>query len=45
MFNFFNQVNFHNPDTQQTDGTFGVITQTLTSDNQRQIQFALKLLW
>jgi len=45
MFNVFNQVNFHNPDTQQTDGTFGVITQTLTSDNQRQIQFALKLLW
>jgi hypothetical protein len=42
MFNVFNQVNFNNPDTQETDGTFGVITSALDG---RVIQFALKLLW
>jgi len=42
MFNAFNQVNFNNPDTQETDGTFGVIT---SARDGRLIQFALKLLW
>jgi hypothetical protein len=42
MFNVFNQVNFNNPDTQVTDGTFGVIT---SAQPGRVIQFALKLLW
>ncbi len=42
MFNVFNQVNFNNPDTQETDGTFGVIT---SAQDGRVIQFALKLLW
>jgi hypothetical protein len=42
MFNVFNQVNFNNPDTTVTDGTFGVIT---SAQPGRVIQFALKLLW
>ena len=42
MFNVFNQVNFNNPDTQETDGTFGQIT---SANPGRIIQFALKLLW
>ena len=42
MFNAFNQVNFNNPDTQETDGTFGQIT---GANPGRVIQFALKLLW
>lgn len=42
MFNVFNQVNFYNPDTTVTDGTFGVIT---SANDGRVIQFALKLLW
>jgi hypothetical protein len=42
MFNVFNQVNFYNPDSTVTDGTFGVITSALPG---RVIQFALKLLW
>jgi len=42
MFNVFNQVNFNNPDTQVTDGTFGVIT---GAQPGRVIQFALKFLW
>jgi hypothetical protein len=42
MFNVFNQVNFNNPDTYVTDGTFGVIT---SAQPGRVIQFALKLLW
>ena len=42
MFNVFNQVNFMNPDSAVTDGTFGVITSALPG---RVIQFALKLLW
>jgi hypothetical protein len=42
MFNVFNQVNFNNPDTTETDGTFGVIT---SANDGRLIQFALKLLW
>jgi hypothetical protein len=42
MFNAFNQVNFNNPDTTVTDGTFGVIT---GANDGRVIQFALKLLW
>jgi outer membrane receptor protein involved in Fe transport len=41
-FNAFNQVNFKNPDTQQTDSTFGQIT---SAYDGRIIQFALKLLW
>ncbi len=39
MFNVFNQVNFNNPDTQETDGTFGVIT---SAQPGRVIQFAFK---
>jgi outer membrane receptor protein involved in Fe transport len=42
MFNVFNQVNFYNPDTTETDGTFG---QILGASPGRVIQFALKLLW
>ena len=42
MFNAFNQVNFNNPDTTVTDGTFGQIT---GAQDGRVIQFALKLLW
>jgi hypothetical protein len=42
MFNVFNQVNFNNPDTTETDGTFG---QILGANPGRVIQFALKLLW
>ncbi|HEY7306744.1 MAG TPA: carboxypeptidase regulatory-like domain-containing protein [Bryobacteraceae bacterium] len=42
MFNVFNQVNFHNPDTTQTDSSFG---QILEAEDGRVIQFALKLLW
>jgi len=42
MFNVFNQVNFQNPDTTETDGTFG---QILGANDGRVIQFALKLLW
>ena len=42
LFNAFNQVNFNNPDTTVTDGTFGVIT---SANDGRLIQFALKLLW
>ncbi|HKF58360.1 MAG TPA: hypothetical protein VKJ45_23150, partial [Blastocatellia bacterium] len=42
MFNLFNQVNFNNPDTTQTDTTFGQIT---SAQDGRVIQFALKLLW
>jgi hypothetical protein len=42
LFNAFNQVNFNNPDTTVTDGTFGVIT---SANDGRVIQFALKLLW
>jgi hypothetical protein len=42
MFNVFNQVNFRNPDTTETDGTFG---QILGANDGRIIQFALKLLW
>jgi len=42
MFNVFNQVNFSNPDTTETDGTFG---QILGANDGRVIQFALKLLW
>jgi len=42
MFNVFNQVNFNNPDTTQTDSTFG---QILSAQDGRIIQFALKLLW
>jgi hypothetical protein len=42
MFNAFNQVNFSNPDTTQTDTSFGQIT---SAQDGRVIQFALKLLW
>ena len=42
FFNVFNQVNFNNPDTTQTDSTFG---QILSAQDGRVIQFALKLLW
>jgi hypothetical protein len=42
FFNAFNQVNFNNPDSTVTDGTFGVIT---GARDGRVIQFALKLLW
>lgn len=42
MFNVFNHVNFRNPDTTETDGTFG---QILGANDGRIIQFALKLLW
>src|SRR4029077_8598523 len=40
MFNVFNQVNFNNPDTTVTDGTFGVIT---GAQPGRVVQLALKL--
>jgi hypothetical protein len=42
MFNAFNQVNFFNPDSTVTSGTFGTIT---SAQDGRVIQFALKLLW
>jgi outer membrane receptor protein involved in Fe transport len=42
MFNVFNQVNFNNPDTTETDSSFGQIT---SAQDGRVIQFALKLLW
>jgi hypothetical protein len=42
MFNVLNQVNFNNPDTTQTDSSFGQIT---SAQDGRVIQFALKLLW
>jgi hypothetical protein len=47
MFNVFNQVNFdngrfNNPDTTETDASFGQIT---SAQDGRVIQFALKLLW
>lgn len=42
MFNVFNQVNFNNPDTTETDSSFGQIT---SAADGRVIQFALKLLW
>ncbi len=42
FFNAFNQVNFSNPDSTVTDGTFG---QILSAGDGRVIQFALKLLW
>lgn len=42
LFNAFKQVNFNNPDTTLTDGTFGVIT---SAQPGRVIQFGLKLLW
>jgi hypothetical protein len=44
MFNAFNQVNFSNPDSSVNSGTFGTILSTV-SQQGRQIQFALKLLW
>jgi hypothetical protein len=43
FFNIFNNVNFSLPDNTLGDTTFGSITDTDTS--QRQIQFALKLLF
>jgi hypothetical protein len=43
FFNAFNNVNFSLPDSTLGDTTFGSITDTDTS--QRQIQFALKLLF
>jgi hypothetical protein len=42
MFNVLNQVNFNNPDTTETDSSFGQIT---GAQDGRVIQFALKLLW
>lgn len=42
MFNVLNQVNFNNPDTTETDSSFGQIT---SAQDGRVIQFALKLLW
>jgi hypothetical protein len=41
-FNLFNQVNFSNPDSYETDSTFG---QILSASSGRVFQFALKLLW
>ena len=43
FFNIFNNVNFSMPDSTLGDTNFGSITGTDTS--QRQIQFALKLLF
>jgi hypothetical protein len=43
FFNIFNNVNFSTPDSTLGDSTFGQITGTDTS--QRQVQFALKLLF
>jgi len=42
FFNVFNQVNFHNPNTRVTSGSFGRIT---AADDGRVIQFALKLFF
>jgi len=42
LFNVFNQVNFQNPDTTQTDFTFG---QILSANPGRVVQFALKFYW
>jgi hypothetical protein len=42
FFNIFNQVNFGNPDSTQTDSTFG---QILGANSGRVIQFALKFFW
>lgn len=41
-FNFFNNVNFANPDRQQSDGEFGQIT---AARDPRILQFALKLMF
>jgi hypothetical protein len=43
FFNIFNNTNFSNPDSTLGDTNFGAITNTETS--QRQIQFALKLIF
>jgi hypothetical protein len=42
FFNLFNQVNFNNPDTSASSGTFGRIT---GAQPGRVIQLALKLVW
>jgi hypothetical protein len=42
-FNIINHPNFASPDGTVTDGTAGVITST--SNDNRDLQFALKFLW
>jgi hypothetical protein len=42
FFNIFNQVNFNNPDTSASSGTFGRIT---GAQPGRVVQLALKLVW
>jgi hypothetical protein len=42
FFNVFNQVNFHNPVTRVTSGSFGRIT---GANDGRVIQFGLKLFF
>jgi hypothetical protein len=42
FFNIFNQVNFGNPDSTVTDGSFGQIR---SASGGRVIQFALKFIW
>jgi hypothetical protein len=45
FFNIFNHPSFGLPDRTVTDSSFGVITSTALPDSNREIQFALKLMF
>ena len=45
FFNIFNHPSFGLPDNTVTDSNFGVITSTALPDSNREIQFALKLMF
>jgi hypothetical protein len=45
FFNIFNHPSFGLPDRTVTDSNFGVITSTALPDSNREIQFALKLMF
>jgi hypothetical protein len=45
FFNIFNHPSFGLPDNTVTDSSFGVITNTALPDSNREIQFALKLMF
>jgi hypothetical protein len=44
-FNFLNQPNFADPNTNVTNKAFGTITATKTGINMRELQSALKLIF
>jgi hypothetical protein len=45
FFDIFNHPSFGLPDGTVTDSSFGVITSTALPDSNREIQFALKLMF